>query len=123
MADATQEGLVTAIKSGSTVITATSTKDSSIVAECSVTVITPVTGIEIDKTELKIKVGYSDQLTAWALPGCKLQGISWSSSNDRLSGFSIRRSKSGNRNGCCNCQKYLQSSVKVECKLKLCLFR
>jgi len=122
VADVTQEGLVTAIKSGSAVITATSTKDSSIVAECSVTVITPVTGIEIDKTELKIKVGYSDQLTAWALPeAASYKGISWSSSNDRI----VKVSQSGEVTGVgigtavVTARSIYNPSVKVECKVEV----
>jgi len=45
-----------------------SSKDPSVYATCEVVVITPVTGVEIDKTRLEIKVGYNEKLTAGVLP-------------------------------------------------------
>lgn len=120
VADVTEDGLVTAVKSGSAVITATSTKDSSVVAECSVTVITPVTHVEIDKDELEIKVGYNDQLTAWALPDvASYKGISWSTNNERI----VKVSQSGEVTGVgigkavVTASSIYNPSVKVECEV------
>jgi len=53
VATVSENGLVTAKKSGTAVITAMSSKDPSVYATCEVVVITPVTGVEIDKTGLK----------------------------------------------------------------------
>jgi len=68
VATVSENGLVTAKKSGTAVITAMSSKDPSVYATCEVVVITPVTGVEIDKTRLEIKVGYNEKLTAGVLP-------------------------------------------------------
>lgn len=120
VADVTEDGLVTAVKSGFAVITATSTKDSSVVAECSITVITPVNSVEIDRTELKIKVGYKEQLTARALPNAaSYKGISWTSSNERV----VKVSQSGEVTGVgigtavVTASSIYNPSVKVECEV------
>jgi len=49
-----------------------SSKDPSVYATCEVVVITPVTGVEIDKTRLEIKVGYNENLQPGTARNCKL---------------------------------------------------
>ncbi|RXE59077.1 Ig-like domain-containing protein [Acetivibrio mesophilus] len=87
-----EKGLVTAKKSGTAVITAVSSKDPSIYATSSVIVITPVTSVEIDKSKLEIKAGYTDKLTAKVLPEtASYKGITWTSSDESI----VRISQSG----------------------------
>ena len=62
-----QNGKVTAVDAGSTVITVT-TKDGSKTATCKVTVVIPVTSVTLDKTELTIEKGKSETLTATVNP-------------------------------------------------------
>jgi len=92
VATVSENGLVTAKKSGTAVITAMSSKDPSVYATCEVVVITPVTGVEIDKTRLEIKVGYNEKLTAGVLPEtASYKGITWISSDESI----VRVSQSG----------------------------
>lgn len=61
-------GVVTAIKPGEAVITATTT-DGSFTSSCTVTVnAIPVTGVTLDKTEVELKVGNTLFLTATVTP-------------------------------------------------------
>lgn len=76
-----QTGKVTAVASGNATITATS---GSLTATCVVTVgePAPATSIELDKTELTLKTGKTDTLTATTKPvGAPAEAIVWSTSN------------------------------------------
>lgn len=85
VATVSDEGLVTAVSTGSAVITAVSIKDDSIFANCNINVITPVTEVELDKHELEVKVGYADKLTASVLPeDASYKGIVWTSDSESI---------------------------------------
>jgi len=74
-------------KSDNTDVAITAKKSGTVYATCEVVVITPVTGVEIDKTRLEIKVGYNEKLTATA----SYKGITWISSDESI----VRVSQSG----------------------------
>ncbi|MCL1933374.1 MAG: leucine-rich repeat protein [Candidatus Azobacteroides sp.] len=80
-------GLVTAVSEGNATITVT-TEDGGFTATCRVTVNpkTPepiaVTGVELDKTSVSLKIGNSEQLTATVLPtDADNKKVRWSSSD------------------------------------------
>ena len=82
-----QEGLVSAVKEGSTQIIV-STANGNFSAYCSVTVKktgADVSGITIDKDELKLTVGNSFQLTATVLPeNATEKGVVWESKDESI---------------------------------------
>ena len=82
-----QEGLVSAVKEGSTQIIV-STANGNFSAYCSVTVKktgADVSGITIDKDELKLTVGNSFQLTATVLPeNATEKGVVWESKDESV---------------------------------------
>ncbi len=74
------DGLVTAHKPGTAVITVT-TGDGNFTASCTVSVRIPVTGVELDRDTLKLTVGGKEQLTATVLPESATdKSLTWSSS-------------------------------------------
>ncbi len=76
-----QNGKVTAVEAGSTVITVT-TNDGSKTATCNVTVVIPVTSISLNKTELALAMGQSETLIATIKPDDATERkITWTSSN------------------------------------------
>lgn len=75
------DGLVTAHKPGTAVITVT-TGDGNFTASCTVSVRIPVTGVELDRDTLKLAVGGTEQLTATVLPESATdKSLTWSSSD------------------------------------------
>lgn len=74
-------GKVVAISPGTAIVTATS-HDGGFTASCTVTVVIPVTGISLDKTELHLIKGNVDMLAAAVTPADATdQAITWESSN------------------------------------------
>ena len=74
------DGLVTAHKPGTAVITVT-TGDGGFTASCMVSVRIPVTGVELDRDTLRLTVGDREQLTATVSPETATEkGVEWSSS-------------------------------------------
>ena len=74
-----KDGTITALKGGTTTIVAECSDKK---AECEVTVIIPVTGISLDKTELSIEVEKTATLTATITPADATdKTITWTSSN------------------------------------------
>jgi len=78
------DGVVTAVASGEATITVT-TENGEFTATCAVTVITPVTGIELDKTELTIMAGETATLTATIAPeDADNAAVVWTSSKEAV---------------------------------------
>ena len=76
----TQTGVITGVDKGSTTVMAIS--DSGKMAQCDVTVITPVTGVTLDKTSVSMIPGATESLTATVLPSdADNDGVSWVSSD------------------------------------------
>jgi|GEM_PF-131186 Bacterial surface proteins containing Ig-like domains len=77
-------GVVKAVASGKATITA-KTEDGEFTATCAVTVTTPVTGVELDKTELTLTEGDTETLTATVVPAdADNMNVTWSSSNEAI---------------------------------------
>lgn len=77
-------GNVTAVKVGTTTITAI-THDGGYVAQCTVKVVVPVTGITLDKTEMHLEKGNNDLLTAVITPeDATNKSVTWYSSNSAV---------------------------------------
>ena len=82
VANVDQEGNVLAMKSGSATITA---KAGEKTATCRVTVVTPVTGVLLDRSSLSMEVGQSETLVATILPDdATVQSVSWTSSDNTV---------------------------------------
>ncbi len=81
-------GKVTAIKAGTTVITATAKDDSGISASCTVQVTVPtvkVTGITLNKTTASVVKGKTVALTATVTPtNATNKNVTWKSSNPKI---------------------------------------
>ena len=78
------QGLVTAIGIGSTVVTAT-TVDGGLTATCVVKVIQHVSSISLNQTTLSLKVGETDKLQATISPeNADNKVVKWSTSNEQL---------------------------------------
>ena len=81
-------GKVTAIKAGTTVITATAKDDSGISASCTVQVTVPtvkVTGITLNKTTASVVKGKTVALTATVTPtNATNKNVTWKSSNPKV---------------------------------------
>ncbi|OCN01012.1 hypothetical protein A7X67_01510 [Clostridium sp. W14A] len=76
----TQTGAVTGINYGTTTIVVIS--DNGVMASCRVTVVSRVTGVTLDKTQVTMIPGASEQLTATVLPAdAANKGVSWESSD------------------------------------------
>ena len=77
-----ENGTIKALKTGATIITAESSGKK---AECKVTVIVPVTGITLDKTELSIAIGETACLTATVIPDDATdKTVIWSSTDESV---------------------------------------
>lgn len=85
IASVTNEGVVTGHKAGTVKIIAT-TNANGLKAECTVTVLQPVTGITIDKQNISLsEIGESVQLTASVLPeDASNKNVTWSSSDNKV---------------------------------------
>ncbi|MBR4444650.1 MAG: Ig-like domain-containing protein [Solobacterium sp.] len=81
IASVDSNGKVTAQKSGTAVITV-KTNDGGYTAECKVTVITPVTGVSLNKNTLALLEGETETLTATVTPeNADDKSVTWSSSD------------------------------------------
>lgn len=79
-----QEGIVTALKAGTATITVT-TLDGDFTASCTLTVRQSVTGVELNKTEMSLKVGESETLTATIVPeDAYNKSIEWKTSDQTI---------------------------------------
>ena len=77
-------GLVTANFAGTSTITVT-TEDGNKTASCTVTVVVPVTSIEISKSILELEVGDSETLSATVLPSnATNKNVTWSTNNENV---------------------------------------
>lgn len=85
VATVSQNGVVTAHKSGKAVITATSTAVPSVSASCAVTVTTPVESVRISSNVASIAVGEDMALTATVLPeDADNREVKWTSGNNDI---------------------------------------
>lgn len=85
VASVSQEGVVTGKAFGNVTITATSEDKPEITASCTVHVVTPATGIELEESQLALEIGgvSTAQLHAKVLPEtAPIQSINWSSTNE-----------------------------------------
>lgn len=80
VASVDNSGVVTAKKSGSVTITATSSKDSSQKGTATVTVNKAAVTISLDKSEVSLKVGETATVTATVSEG----NVKWSSDNEKI---------------------------------------
>ena len=107
------DGTITAIAPGTATITA---ECSGKKAECKVTVIVPVSGIALDKTELTVAVGETSALKATVAPAdATYQNITWTSSNPTIATVDngiVRALKAGTTTITAEC-----SGKKAECKV------
>ncbi|WP_052446896.1 Ig-like domain-containing protein [Candidatus Soleaferrea massiliensis] len=86
VASVAADGTITALKAGNAVITATAEdSEGALTATCNVTVTTPVSGVELDKSEEELRVGETVQLTANVLPAdADNKEIRWSVSDSSI---------------------------------------
>ena len=76
------DGIITARKSGETIITA---KSGSCIAECKVTITVPTGSVTLDKTTLSLAIGESATLTATVKPDDATdKNVSWTSSDESI---------------------------------------
>lgn len=85
IAKVSSDGVVTAVKAGRTKVYAT-TQANNLKAECEITVLQPVTGIEMDKASISFTyIGETVQLTAKLLPeDASNQNVTWESSDTKV---------------------------------------
>ena len=85
IAKVSSDGVVTAVKAGRTKVYAT-TQVNNLKAECEITVLQPVTGIEMDKASISFThIGETVQLTAKLLPeDASNQNVTWESSDTKV---------------------------------------
>ncbi len=75
-------GKITAIKGGEVIVKVTSEENNAIYAECTVTVVQPVTGVSMNKTAIELTEDESEQLFAIVLPeNATNKNVNWSSSD------------------------------------------
>lgn len=78
-----QTGAVTGVSVGSASVVALS--ESGKMAQCNVTVVAPVAGVSLDKTNVKLIKGASEQLTATVRPtDASNKGVHWASSDSSV---------------------------------------
>lgn len=85
IAKVSSDGVVTAVKAGKTKVYAT-TQANNLKTECEITVLQPVTGIEMDKASISFTyIGETVQLTAKLLPeDASNQNVTWESSDTKV---------------------------------------
>lgn len=81
VATVTQDGKVTGLGGGETVITARSEETPALSASCHVSVAEPVTGITLNRTGYSFGTGETVILTATVLPFTAIQPLRWESNN------------------------------------------
>ena len=85
IASVDENGMVTAVGTGTTIITAKATDGSGVTATCTVTVIKPATSITLDVNELEITKSSTRQLSATVLPeDASIRSVTWSSDNEEI---------------------------------------
>ena len=86
VASVDENGNIKALKSGETWIKATSEDNPEASDSCKVTVLQPVTGIELDKSEIIMNnIGQTIQLNATVLPeDASNKNVNWKSSNEQV---------------------------------------
>lgn len=98
VATVTSTGVVTAVARGTANITATT--ENGIKAVCKLTVVQPVTGIEISDPAAEVYTGEKFTLTAKILPGnANNQNVIWSSSDSRIASVSSTGTVTGVKAG------------------------
>ena len=91
IASVTQDGVVTALKVGTCVITAKTTDGSNISAKCTITVKQPVTSIALSDETVSLWVGKTKTLTATATPiTANNTAVVWSSSDNNVATVSSK---------------------------------
>lgn len=94
-----ENGLVTGLKQGSCVVTATSV-DGGFTTECTVTVMQEVTNVNLYKHELDLKVGQSETLRVDVLPtNADDKSLTWKSENDTIAIVDERGKITGLKSG------------------------
>lgn len=84
IASVTSDGVVTALKSGTAVITAT-TVDGGHTATCTLTLLQKATSVVVDETEIKFNRGTTYQLNATVLPeDCYNKEYEWTSADETI---------------------------------------
>ena len=102
VATVNSSGIVTGVSSGTCTITATARDGSGKSASCTVTVKQLVTGMSLNYSTLKIKVGSSTQLTATVSPSnASNKSVSWTSSNTNVATVSSNGLVTGVSSGTC----------------------
>ncbi|MBO5350401.1 MAG: Ig-like domain-containing protein [Alistipes sp.] len=89
VASVDQNGLVTALSTGSAMITVAAQDGSGIENSCAVTVIQRVESVSLDQTAVSLMAGNTQQLTATVLPtSATNKSVSWSSSDSAIASVS-----------------------------------
>ena len=83
-ATVTQDGKVTGLSGGETIITVRSEEKPSLSAYCYVTVTEPVTEITLDKKSYSFGAGETTVLNATVLPFTAIQELKWTSDNENV---------------------------------------
>lgn len=113
-----QNGKVTAVGSGSCVITATATDGTGMSADCSVTVTQLVTGITLSETTLSLDIEGYTKLTATIIPSSVSNAsLTWSSSDESVAEVTNKGIVSANAYGKCTitCTANDGSGVSATC--------
>lgn len=77
-------GIITALRIGETVITAT-TFENNKTTRCTVNVVVPVSEVRLNKNQLSLAVGYTETLIATVLPSnATIKNVTWTSSNTNV---------------------------------------
>lgn len=113
-----EDGLVTAIAEGVSVITAT-TVDGKVTANCTVYVTNvEAESLELDKTTLQIDTGYSETLTATVLPeNTTFNTVTWSSSDEDIAIVDENGEVTGLKEGTCTIIAEIPDGLKAECEV------
>lgn len=120
VATVTSDGLVKAIKTGKTTITAT-TADGGFVATCNVRVIIGVTGLKLSYTKLTIPRGESRMVTAIITPSNATdQTVKWSTSDKSVATVTAAGQVTAKKTGSCVITaKTADGSYKASCTVRV----
>ena len=117
-----ENGNITALANGTAVITASTIDGSNKKASCTVTVVTPVSSIELDQTSLALTKGNSETLTASVSPeDASDKEIVWSSSNTSVAAVDQngKVTAAGNGNAIITASAKDGSGVYAECEVSV----
>ena len=99
VASVDENGTVSALKTGSAIISAV-TEDGNYKAECTVTVVTPVSSVSLNKHELILDAGSSEVLTAAVLPADAYdKSVIWASSDETIASVNTNGKVTANKTG------------------------